>query len=71
MVTLSHAFLQENPILLEEGVLRVNWNQIPSLYTQVNQMLTVGEVGSPWQLDNLGTGLSGNQLCTQHGSSDV
>ena len=40
-VTLSHAFLEANPILLEEGVLKVNWNQIPGLYTRVNQMLTV------------------------------
>ena len=48
-VTLSHTFLQENPILLEEGVLRVNWNWIPGLYTRVNQMLTVVVPNDQWE----------------------
>ena len=47
-VTLSHAFLQANPILLEDGVLTVNWNRIPGLYTRVNQMLTVVVSDSQW-----------------------
>ena len=28
---LTHSFLQDNPILLEEGCLSVNWDQIPRL----------------------------------------
>ena len=28
---LTHSFLQDHPILLEEGYLTVNWDQIPSL----------------------------------------
>ena len=47
-VTLSHAFLQANPILLEEGVLKINWNRIPGLYTRVNQMLTAVIPTSQW-----------------------
>ena len=47
-VTLSHAFLEANPILLEEGVLKVNWNRIPGLYTRVNQLLTVVVSDSQW-----------------------
>ena len=47
-VTLSHAFLQANPILLEKGVLKINWNRIPGLYTRVNQMLTVVVPNSQW-----------------------
>ena len=47
-VTLSHAFLQANPILLEEGVLKINWNRIPGLYTRVNQMLTVVIPDKQW-----------------------
>ena len=47
-VTLSHAFLQANPILLEEGVLKLNWNRIPGLYTRVNQMLTVVVPDGQW-----------------------
>ena len=77
-VTLSHAFLQANPILLEEGVLKINWNRIPSLYTRVNQMLTivvfqqpVEQVGSSRRLDYLEAGLPTYQLRTQHGSGDV
>ena len=31
-VFLTHSFLQNNPILLEEGNLMVNWDRIPSLY---------------------------------------
>ena len=40
-VFLTHRFLQDNPILLEEGCLSVNWDQIPRLYSQTNQMLMV------------------------------
>ena len=31
-VFLTHSFLQDNPILLEEGCLTVNWDRIPRLY---------------------------------------
>ena len=48
-ITLSHAFLQVNPILLEEGVLKVNWGRIPGLYTRVNQLLTVVVSDSQWE----------------------
>ena len=66
-VTLSYAFLQANPILLEKGVLKVNWNRIPGLYTRVNPILTVvvpnnqwDKWGSPggwtiWEPDSLAT----------------
>ena len=32
-VFLTHKFLQDNPILLEEGCLSVNWDRIPGLYS--------------------------------------
>ena len=47
-VTLYHAFLQGNPILLEKEVLKVNWNRIPDLYTRVNQILTVVVPNNQW-----------------------
>ena len=40
-IFLTHSFLQDNPILLEEGCLTVNWDRIPGLYLQTDQMLTV------------------------------
>ena len=33
-VFLTHGFLQDNPILLEEGCLSVNWDWIPGLYSR-------------------------------------
>ena len=32
-VFLTHRFLQDNPILLEEGCLLVTWDRIPRLYS--------------------------------------
>ena len=32
-VFLTHGFIQDNPILLEEGCLSVNWERIPGLYS--------------------------------------
>ena len=32
-IFLTHGFLQDNPILLEEGCLLVNWDWIPGLYS--------------------------------------
>ena len=47
-VFLTHSFLQDNPILLEEGCLLVNWDQIPGLYSQTDQMLTVSITDAQW-----------------------
>ena len=45
---LTHSFLQDNPILLEEGCLSVNWDRIPRLYSQIDQMLTVSITDAQW-----------------------
>ena len=45
---LTHGFLQDNPILLEEGCLSVNWDWIPGLYSQTNQMLMVSITDARW-----------------------
>ena len=47
-VFLTHRFLQDNPILLEEGCLSVNWDQIPGLYSRTDQMLTVSITDAQW-----------------------
>ena len=47
-VFLTHSFLQDNPILLEEGCLLVNWDRIPGLYSQTDQMLTVSITDAQW-----------------------
>ena len=47
-VFLTHSFLQDNPILLEEGCLLVNWDQIPGLYSWTYQMLTVSITDAQW-----------------------
>ena len=47
-VFLTHGFLQDNPILLEEGCLSMNWDQIPGLYSRTDQMLTVSITDSQW-----------------------
>ena len=47
-VFLTHSFLQDNPILLEEGCLLVNWDQIPRLYSWTDQMLTVSITDAQW-----------------------
>ena len=47
-VFLTHSFLQDNPILLEEGCLSVNWNRIPRLYSRTDQMLTVSITDAQW-----------------------
>ena len=48
VVFLTHSFLQDNPILLEEGCLSVNWDQIPRLYSRTDQMLTVSITDAQW-----------------------
>ena len=35
-IFLTHSFLQYHPILLEEGYLTVNWDQIPGLYNRTD-----------------------------------
>ena len=47
-VFLTHGFLQDNPILLEEGCLSVNWDRIPGLYSRTDQMLTVSITDAQW-----------------------
>ena len=48
-VFLSHSFLQEHPILLEEGCLMVNWDRIPSLYRRTDKLLTVSVTDKQWE----------------------
>ena len=47
-IFLTHDFLQDNPILLEEGYLSVNWDRIPGLYSRTNQMLMVSITDAQW-----------------------
>ena len=47
-VFLTHSFLQDDPILLEEGCLSVNWDWIPGLYSQTDQMLMVSITDAQW-----------------------
>ena len=47
-IFLTHSFLQDNPILLEEGCLSVNWDRIPRLYSWTDQMLTVSIRDAQW-----------------------
>ena len=47
-VFLTHSFLQDNPILLEEGCLSVNWDWIPGMYSQTDQMLMVSITDAQW-----------------------
>ena len=48
-VFLSHSFLQEHPILLEEGCLTVNWDRIPGLYRRTDKLLTVSVTDKQWE----------------------
>ena len=48
-IFLTHSFLQDHPILLEEGYLTVNWDQIPGLYSQTDQLLTVSITDAQWE----------------------
>ena len=47
-ILLTHCFLQDNPILLEEGCLSVNWNRIPWLYSRTDQILMVSITDAQW-----------------------
>ena len=46
---LTHSFLQDHPILLEEGYLTVNWDRIPSLYTRTDKLLMVSITVAQWE----------------------
>ena len=48
-IFLTHSFLQVHPILLEEGYLTVNWDQIPGLYTRTDKLLTVSITDAQWE----------------------
>ena len=46
---LTHSFLQEHPILLEEGYLTVNWDWIFSLYAWTDKLLMVSITDAQWK----------------------
>ena len=48
-VFLTHSFLQDHPILLEEGYLMVNWDRIPGLYTRTDTLLMVSITDAQWE----------------------
>ena len=48
-IFLTHSFLQDHPILLEEGYLMVNWDQIPGLYSRTDKLLTVSITDAQWE----------------------
>ena len=48
-IFLTHSFLQEHPILLEEGYLSVNWDRIPGLYNWTDKLLMVSITDAQWE----------------------
>ena len=48
-IFLTHSFLQDHPILLEEGYLTVNWDWIPGLYAWTDKLLTVSITDAQWE----------------------
>ena len=48
-VFLTHSFLQDHPVLLEEGHLTVNWDQIPGLYSRTDKLLMVSITDTQWE----------------------
>ena len=46
---LTHSFLQDHPILLEEGYLTVNWDRIPGLYARTDKLLMVSITDAQWE----------------------
>ena len=48
-IFLTHSFLQDHPILLEEGYLKVNWDRIPGLYSRTDKLLTVNITDAQWE----------------------
>ena len=47
-IFLTHSFLQDNPVLLEEGCLLVNLDRIAGLYSWTDQMLMVSIADAQW-----------------------
>ena len=77
-IFLTHSFLQEHPILLEEGYLTVNWDQISGLYAWTDKLLMVRITDAQWEkwgwpggLNNMGARHPGRQLHAQHGCGGV
>ena len=64
-VFLSHSFLQEHPILLEEGCLTVNWDWIPGLYRRTDKLLMVGVTDKQWEKWGRSGGWTAWELDTQ------
>ena len=48
-IFLTHSFLQDHPILLEEGYLTVNWDWIPGLYAWTDKLLMVSITDAQWE----------------------
>ena len=48
-IFLTHSFLQDHPILLEEGYLMVNWDWIPGLYSRTDKLLMVSITDIQWE----------------------
>ena len=48
-IFLTHSFLQDHPILLEEGCLTVNWDRIPGLFAWTDKLLTVSITDAQWE----------------------
>ena len=48
-IFLSHSFLQDHPILLEEGYLMVNWDRIPGLFSWTDKLLMVSITDAQWE----------------------
>ena len=48
-IFLTHSFLQDHPILLEEDCLTVNWGRIPGLYSRTDKLLTVSITDAQWE----------------------
>ena len=48
-IFLTHSFLQDHPILLEEGYLTVNWDRIPGLYAWTDKLLMMSITDAQWE----------------------
>ena len=48
-IFLTHSFLQDHPILLEEGYLTVNWDRIPGLFARTDKLLMVSITDAQWE----------------------
>ena len=48
-IFLTHSFLQDHPILLEEGYLTVKWDRIPGLYAWTDKLLMLSITDAQWE----------------------